>query len=251
MTTALAIITDALRSFTSYLTGAKPTVTPLAPRCVVDVSHYQKPTTMDWISAKKAGIVGVIIKATQGASWEDPAFFDHMHYARAAGIPLLGAYHFLTDEDPDKQAQRFLDTVATYVGLSGILLALDLEANSMGHTETVTGAAAVSDAIFHRIGRRPVLYTGIYGPSGTGAGLPNPVLSTSDLWLPKYGTNLRLPKGWAELPYAGRMGGAIRLWQQTDGILNNGKPVLGLGHVDQSSAMGFKSLEELSAWWGK
>lgn len=229
-------------------------MTDLIARPVVDVSHYQRPENCNWTTARDYGICGTIIKASQGSVAVDPAFATHMWDAYQAGIPLLGAYHFLDDSDPVKQANHFLDVVSDDFGgnLTDRLLALDLEGNPMGASETVAAAGEVAQAIFTTISRWVVLYVGRYGPDGKGTGLPNATLCNSDLWLPSYGTVPRLPKGW--LPPgedATAHGGLMRLWQDTDGTANNGAPVPGLGRVDQSQAVGFASLESLTEWWGR
>ncbi len=229
-------------------------MTNLIARPVVDCSHFQIADRMNWKQAIAAGIVGVIAKACQGDGSIDPAFSDHLYNASEAGIPMLGAYVFLTDSDPTAQASNFLNIVSGEIDggdLTGILLALDLESNPAGATETISGAADVSDAIFKQISRRPILYMGRFGPSGNGSGLPNATLDLSDIWLPSYGQIPRLPKGFAppdQLP--DQHGGHMRLWQQTDGTMNAGQAVPGLGRVDQSAFVGFDTLDAVRVWWG-
>jgi GH25 family lysozyme M1 (1,4-beta-N-acetylmuramidase) len=221
---------------------------------IVDLSHHQPPDRCNWTQARGYGIVGAIFKAGQGASEQDPAFADHMWNAYEAGIPLLGGYLFLDDSDPAAQAENLLTVMDDDFSndLTARLIALDLEGNPMGGSETVAGAAEVASEIFKAIGRWPVIYMGAFGPDGKGTGLPNATLSKCDLWIPKYGAHPRLPKGFlppGQTP--AQHGGVERLWQSTDGTANHGMPVPGLGRVDQSRAVGFSSLEELTAWWGR
>jgi GH25 family lysozyme M1 (1,4-beta-N-acetylmuramidase) len=226
-------------------------MTAMIARPIVDVSRWQVPADMNWEEAKAAGILGVIAKSGQHTAI-DPAFRAHLVGAYAAGISLLGGYWFLDASDPAAQASAFVAAMreAFQGSLTRRLLALDLEGNPMGASETVSGAAEVAAAIFKQIGRWPVLYMGVYGPDGRGTGLPNPVLDNCDLWLPAYGRVPRLPKGFAA-PGAELTahGGVQRLWQDTDGTANYGAPVPGLGRVDQSRACS-DTLEELAAWWG-
>ena len=44
-------------------------------------------------TVKAAGIAGIIHKATQGLSFQDPTYHDRRTQALAAGL-LWGAYHF-------------------------------------------------------------------------------------------------------------------------------------------------------------
>jgi GH25 family lysozyme M1 (1,4-beta-N-acetylmuramidase) len=228
-------------------------MTQLIARPIVDVSRWQAATQLNWAPARAAGIVGIIAKAGQGAGEHDPAFREHLANASAVGIGLLGGYQFLDASDPAKQAGLLLDILreAFSGDLTGRLLALDLEGNPMGASETVAGAAEVAKAIFGQVGRWPVLYMGVYGPDGRGTGLPNATLDNCDLWLPAYGRVPRMPKGFVA---AGKTlpvhGGALRLWQDTDGTANAGETVPGLGRVDQSRVF-FETLEELTEWWGR
>src|SRR5215471_21744575 len=70
---------------------------------IVDLYHGDRVT--DLAAAKAAGVAGVIHKAHQGASsrGDDPTYAIRRRAARNAGL-LWGAYHFMTDDDPDAQA---------------------------------------------------------------------------------------------------------------------------------------------------
>ena len=69
-----------------------PYMPPITSDAVIDLSHWQAP--VDFARAKSAGIVAVILKATQGSGWIDVAFAQRIAAARASGL-LVGAYHFL------------------------------------------------------------------------------------------------------------------------------------------------------------
>jgi len=104
-----------------------------------DISHWQTGTDSLYRNlAKHARFV--IIKATQD-TWTDAAFRGHLAGVRGAGIPIAGAYHFLTravpvrgaafeaSPSPAAQARAFVAAVKAANGgtLSGMLLALDWE----------------------------------------------------------------------------------------------------------------------------
>lgn len=69
--------------------GAAPYLPPVTSDVVIDLSHWQAP--VDFSKAKEAGIVAVILKATQGSKWIDATFTQRFTAATAAGL-LVGAY---------------------------------------------------------------------------------------------------------------------------------------------------------------
>lgn len=200
---------------------------------VLDLSHWQGgPGGMepDFAAMETAGIHAVILKATQGSSWIDATFTGRAAAAQAAGL-LVGAYHFADATNPLVQANHFL-TVAG----AAPRLALDIEANGMGDTVSIVQAAEIVARIQMAIGRLPIVYLDRYGPSGTGAGLPNAVLSRCPLWLAEYGATSpspTLPAGWKNWA----------LWQYT----STGRIPGIAGDVDRSYFNG--TAEELAAWW--
>jgi len=110
-----------------------PYIPPITSDVVVDLSHWQGP--VDFARAKLAGIVAVILKATQGSEWIDVTFAQRFAAATASGL-LVGAYHFLDDSPPGLQIENFLSVAE---GCS--VLALDAERNAIGGTVTMTQAA--------------------------------------------------------------------------------------------------------------
>jgi lysozyme len=224
---------------------------------IVDVSHWQEPASLDWAGAPRNGLVGAIVKYTQGESGLDPAASDHADAAYEAGVALLGGYHFGDGGDPVKQAAHFLDAMAADWpdGFDTRLVMLDAETNKpqMSVRQAELFVAAVHD----RLGRWPWLYMGRYGPDGTGKGLPSAILSHCPLLVPAYGDHAGnlgavLPPGW-RLPRDGADrgeadAGVVRGWQFTDGRTNGG-PFPGLGRVDQSRLVGIASLAEAEAVW--
>jgi lysozyme len=193
---------------------------------VLDLSHWQ--SEVDFAAVKAGGIAAVILKATQGMSWVDRAFVGRMCRANAAGL-LVGAYHFCDGSKPAIQAEHFLRVAGSLP-----VLALDIEANALpGESASPVIAAEIAARVQIAKGRSPLVYIGRWGPSGTGAGLPNSVLSKCPLWLPEYGTDPVPPAGWA----------AWTLWQYTDAGTAAGV----MGPVDRSRFAG--TLDELTAWW--
>jgi len=194
---------------------------------VIDLSHWQAPVNFGTL--RTSGIQAVILKATQGSSWIDPTFMARSTAAQIAGL-LVGAYHFADASNPIAQAAHFL-TIAG--GLPR--LAVDIEPNGMGDTVSIAQAAELVARLQAVTDRLPLVYIGRYGPTGTGAGLPNSVLSRCPLWL--YETEsavARLPAGWA----------TWCLWQY-----DQNARVAGVGSIcDRSRFNG--TADQLAAWWG-
>ena len=75
----------------------------------MDVSHHQ--SEVDWSSVANSGIQYVYIKATEGATFQDPMFETHRSGAHSDSL-LVGAYHFYsTTSSPKKQFANFKSIV--------------------------------------------------------------------------------------------------------------------------------------------
>ena len=172
--------------------------------------------------------VAVILKATQGIGFADPAFAPRVANARAAGL-LVGAYHFMDAKSPCEQMANFLSVVGD---AGDILLVVDFEVYESSQPTAAQAAAAVM-TVKSITGRLPVLYTGRYVLSA-----PNSMLSQCPLWLAEYGSRPVCPPGWSQW----------KLWQHTDGRVGSGPmTVPGIGACDRSRFAG--TVDELKAWW--
>ena len=209
---------------------AEPYVPSITSDVVIDLSHWQ--TSVDFVSAKSAGIAAVILKATQGSGWTDATFATRLNAARAAGL-LVGAYHFLDNSPPALQVENLLSAAGDCR-----VLALDVEQNGIGGTVTVAQAAEAAARLQMATGRTPLIYIGRYGPDGRGTNFPNAVLSRCPLWLPAYNSRPVSPIGWSRWV----------LWQHTDGSIGSDvKPIPGIGRCDRSRFAG--TLADLKTWW--
>ncbi len=207
-----------------------PYVPPTRSDVVIDLSHWQ--ASVDFVSAKSAGIAAVILKATQGSYWVDVTFANRFAAASAAGL-LVGAYHFLDSSPPERQVENFLS-----VADGCRVLALDVETNGIGSTVTIPQAAEAASRVHMATGRAPLVYIGRYGPDRRGTGFPNGVLSRCPLWLPAYNSRPVCPPGWSRW----------LLWQYTDGNIGSDVvPVPGIGRCDRSRFAG--SVADLKSWW--
>ena len=91
----------------------------------VDVSHHQGPE-LDWGKIRDSGIEFMFARASL-ADIPDKRYERNHRRAKEAGIPVLGAYHFLYPASvvpPAQQAQLFVDQIGDR---SGIMTMLDVE----------------------------------------------------------------------------------------------------------------------------
>lgn len=133
---------------------------------VVNMSHYDL-MRVDFDRMRNEGIVGAIHEATYPPYVRDDKYFRRQVDATRAGL-LWGAYHFANARDPVRQADFFVDTVASAwrrADPSGrpeqVLLVLDFEKNGHypGGTMNVEQAVAFVERVRQRTGKLPGLYS--------------------------------------------------------------------------------------------
>ena len=206
---------------------------------VIDLSHHNWDSTpnLDFAQAKASGIVGVIYKATEGATYQDP-FYHKTHAAALKAGLLWGAYHFATKAPAAAQAQNFLNTVNPD---GEMLVALDFEKNepSPGNTTTPQIALDVLARIEQAIGRRPTLYTGGFMTDNFGH-QPAPAFAPYRLWWATYGAAPNIHPTWNN----------YWLWQYTDGVHGPAtRSVPGIGPCDCNTYAGTDV--QLEAEWAQ
>jgi GH25 family lysozyme M1 (1,4-beta-N-acetylmuramidase) len=202
---------------------------------VVDISHGDGVTS--FLAARNSGVLGVIHKATTGATGKDDAYSTRRTQATAAGL-LWGAYHWGT-------AAPVADQVTNFLGWAtpddNTLVALDYEA-TLGNQMTLDMARAFLQAISDQLHRKAVLYSGglIKGELGQ---TKDDFLGGHRLWLAQYGPAPVVQASWT----------TYWLWQYTDGESGpNPKFVPGIpgdskGRVDCDYFAG--SAQDLAAQW--
>jgi lysozyme len=130
-----------------------------------DVSKYQR--SVDWASARDAGISFAFIKATEGGDRVDDKFRTHWDGAKAAGIPR-GAYHFYYFCRPAaEQAEWFIRNVPR--DPTAMPPVLDMEWNHLSPSCKLRPPAATVqremkiflDIVEKHYGKRPIIYTSI------------------------------------------------------------------------------------------
>jgi|SRR6476620_4310553 len=170
---------------------------------VVDVSHHQR--GVDWARVKNAGIQGVLVKATQGLTYEDDYYDRHTASVKAYGM-LHGAYHFGTFGNGKYQAAHFLEVVQP---TSQTLLALDFEDDPAGPDMTGAQAAEFVTYIKEQTGRWPMFYSANYWTQPHLNQTSWEIMKNCPLWLAGYvkESKLVIPKPWTNWA----------IWQYTEG----------------------------------
>jgi lysozyme len=118
------------------------------------IDIYHRDDLRSFHDVKASGVEFVYLKATEGLTITDVTFTNRWERAKEVGL-LRGAYHFLhPDEDPTKQAQRFLK--AAPVSKGDLIYWLDSETEG---PHVGPNSLAFAHVIKEETGRFPVLYT--------------------------------------------------------------------------------------------
>lgn len=167
---------------------------------VIDLSHHNIiPESLQ--PARDEGVVGIIHKATEGATYVDDKLQARYHLAKSAGM-LWGCYHFLNaGSSGAEQARHFVDTMQVLGVLTDdTLVACD-------HEDTDAALSLVRDFLLtlrDMVGRMPVIYSGHVLKEQL-AGYVGPDFPVR-LWLAQYSDNPEVPPGFDD----------YWLWQYTD-----------------------------------
>lgn len=154
----------------------------------------------------------IIIKATQHESnYKYADYFKPVCEKAFADGKLVGAYHYASGDNPEKEAEYFLSVVNKYIGK--IILALDWEAGQNKSWGNKTWAKRFTDYIEKKTGIKCFLYTNMDGISQC-TNLANKV----PLWFagyPKNENSWSIPK-WPS-HYSTRPWMQYEIWQFTSG----------------------------------
>ena len=168
-------------------------------KCVhgIDVSHYQG--TVDWPSVKTAGINFTFIKATDGASYQDPMFSTNWQGSKSAGI-TRGAYHFYRpDDNVTSQADNFINTVSK-LDIMDLPPVIDIEIqppSGISNEQFCQGILTWLQTVEKALDHKPIIYT-YY--SFAQSYLTDENLNSYPLWLADYQNppaSPLLPNTWA------------------------------------------------------
>lgn len=149
---------------------------------VLDLSAYQG--TIDFARVKKAGIWGVMLKATEGTRYLSPAFQKNYTQAIQNGLHV-GAYHFLRAGTPSQSLEEAAFFLHNVQGLQlDLPLALDLEAPEQRSIDDLTDIAAA----FCRTLEQQQYYAMLYSfVSWFKTKLSSPALDRYDRWIAHVG----------------------------------------------------------------
>lgn len=138
----------------------------------------------NYVVARKAGLAALYLKVSQGVSFVDKTYDDRRLAANAAGIKLVGGYHFAALDDPVAEANFFLAQL--HKPRAGELLpVLDLERGSV--VSDVKWAEAFVQRVKAVLGYYPVLYgsTSLIAPMRA----QSAILRACPWWRAEYGVN--------------------------------------------------------------
>jgi lysozyme len=203
-------------------------VAKTGPLSGVDVSNHQP--DVDWEKVKAAGHAFALSKVSEGLGTPDTVFGKGRWNAmRDAGL-VRGVYHFARPQkgrDPRDEVREFLGLVNKAGGLKDgdLRPVLDIEAfgaaGRLTAAQTLEWARGFVDEVRTQLGRRPIIYTGIFWRetmANPGDNLDCP------LWLAAFVAQSKVKQF---VPVAWKDQG-LTIWQQTETGSSAGVP----GHCD-------------------
>jgi GH25 family lysozyme M1 (1,4-beta-N-acetylmuramidase) len=202
---------------------------------VVDIYHGDRVSSFK--KAADFGILGIIHKATTGATGRDERYPDRRKPASNAGL-LWGAYHWGTKANVAKQVRNFIGYAGPNINT---LVALDFERTG-DNTMTLDQAREFLSRIEEELGRKAVIYGGELLKSRLG-NKKDAFFGSHRLWLAQYGSTPKVQRSWDK----------YWLWQYTDGTAGPdprtvpGIPGNAKGNLDCNSYDG--TPEHLAAEW--
>lgn len=128
----------------------------------VDVSHHNG--EVDWAEFSKRGNDHrsfVIMKATEGSDWTDPAFAKNWKEARKANL-IVGAYHFFsTQSSGAAQAAHFIRTVPKTSNCLPPVIDVEVSGrrSHMSDRELLSNLRVLSNELKRHYGQEPIIYT--------------------------------------------------------------------------------------------
>lgn len=171
---------------------------------IIDVSQAQKP--INWQAVKAAGIVGVMVRATQGVRESQPVgvdttFVQHVEGALAAGL-RVGAYHaYIPHRDPIEQALFFAAVTAPYHERLTLGYALDAELDYGMDAAVITERLyQLARAVASGLDTKPIIYTSLNFWNNHVLPTYDAYFGTLPLWVAAWGTdNPKVLRGWQSI----------------------------------------------------
>jgi lysozyme len=170
----------------------------------LDVSFWQ--AEVDWQAVRSSGARFVLVKATEGVGYTDSTFPGNWDGAATAAF-LRGAYCFFhPNQDARQQAERFAAVVKDRDDDGELPCSIDLEVtDGVSNKKIISGVKIWLDEVEQRLGRRPMIYSGLsfLESNLVEQGQPPSWAQDYPLWLgwfpKKYvaGMDPLLPRGWS------------------------------------------------------
>jgi len=204
---------------------------------IVDLNHDNK---IDIKKVKDDGIVAVIHKASEGATFRDDKYLSRRKLALEAGL-LWGAYHFSSSRNVQEQVENFLKaTDWSHLEDEATLLCLDFEPSNSGPDMVIEQAQEFVSLLKDKTGRWPMVYGGSMLRESVPRHSPDDILKNCPLWYARYRDKpIGIPiDTWPN----------FTLWQYTDGA-HGPQPhaINGMGRADRNCYGG--TVETLREQW--
>ena len=186
------------RSSTAAATSsprAEPARSPDAlgpgPHLGIDVSHHSG--EVDWRTVAAEGYAFAVVKASEGVDAPDPRFDDNWGGAADAGL-VRGAYHFyVTEDDPQAQAELFLSTAKLGAGDLAPVVDIELIGRGTEEAKLPDDLRRFLEILEEKTGVPPILYT----PPDFWDAHFHESYGRYPLWVAEYGVEApKLPEGW-------------------------------------------------------
>lgn len=145
----------------------------------IDVSEGNG--NINFNEVKKNGIEAVMIKATEGVTYNDSKFLINYKNAKAAGLKV-GAYHYLRKNDPSAEAKHFISVLGNLQ--FDLKYMIDSEDNTLKNDkyETSTRIRQFADYLINK-GKE----TGVYTYTSFYKNYMDERVSSLPLWIAEYG----------------------------------------------------------------
>jgi len=165
----------------------------ISPSAGIDVSHYQG--TMNWATAKNAGVEFAFIKATEGTTYTDPTFSTNWSGAGAQSIKRGPYHYFINNVDPVAQANHFYSVAA-----SGGELGYAVDCEDESASLNPSNLKAFLDRMETLTGQKCIIYTrASWWNTYVGS---QSWTSNYPLWVAHWGASSpTLPTGWTTYRY--------------------------------------------------
>lgn len=191
----------------TQVTPAPPKLKPIAPREIAPhvVDLYHGDIVSDFGQARRAGLYGIIHKASEGARFHDTMHGLRRPRAHDASL-LWGSYHWLTADPVEAQVEFFLKWAKPD---DKTLIAVDYEKAVPPHvTPNIDLLWSFLTQLEGKLGRKAVIYSGSLLKETLGA-KTDPFISAHRLWLCHYAPRWKMkPLAAWDKPW---------LWQYYDG----------------------------------